>query len=191
MSTLSGRLHRWAGRVDTWLRLQRQKHMSQSKPFSLTVTCEVRNLIRACVLPDVQVGEGLQIDQTLRQRAQAVLVQVQILQRHEHTHLRRQLGQPVTWQIYTNTHTQTQTLKKIQTASNYNIYTRISFLFIYRLQLQETVTQIKPAIFWISDNHIIITFFFLFYFRKKKVKHFSTLQENFGSIFILCLFYRL
>lgn len=53
------------------------------------------------MLPDVEVRQGLQVEQALGERAQAVLVQVEVLQRHEHTHLHREVGQPVPGQVCT------------------------------------------------------------------------------------------
>lgn len=59
--------------------------------------------VSLCVLPEVQVGKRLQVEQAVRQRPQTVLVQVQTLQRHEETNLKRKLRQPVTRQICTHT----------------------------------------------------------------------------------------
>lgn len=49
MSTLSGRLHRWAGSVDTWLRLQRQKHTPQSFTVTFSRVKQVKRVM-TCLL---------------------------------------------------------------------------------------------------------------------------------------------
>ena len=56
------------------------------------------------MLPEVQVGEGLQVLEAIGQRPQTVLVQVETLQRHEETNLQRKLRQAVTGQICTHTY---------------------------------------------------------------------------------------
>lgn len=101
MRTLRGRWQRQAGRAEIWFRLRGGREegrmaVKAAAPESPLLRPPAAPLPR---VPDVQVGEGLEVGDGGREAAQAVVVQAQPLQGHQVAGVLGHFGKAVPRQI--------------------------------------------------------------------------------------------